>query len=388
MSYRSPVTRTDAARVRTWPLYVGGFLGPFGSPIVVTMLPEMSDSLGVSVATAATSLTAYLVPFAALMLISGTLAERFGRRRTVQVGYIVYTLASIGCALAPSFTVLMIARVIQGGSNAFTTPVLVAAVSDATPRERLGRALGLFGSMQATGQAMAPLVGGHAASVDWRLAFWGTAVVSALLAVLPPRDSKTALVGSTADRWKVLANRKLAVACVVAALAFLTTMGVTILAALYADDAFGLGPSARGLVVAVFGLAGLASGRWLGSLMDRFNMLGVGAAMQVVLGVGAALVGVVPTLALMIICIGVAGAAATGTRTVSQTLAVTSAPTNRSGAVSVMLACQFGGAAIAPLLWVPIYQDSQGAALVLAGIPAVLAGLVLLVAWRLPWAGR
>jgi len=135
------------------------------------MLPEMGDSLDVSVATAATSLTAYLVPFAVLMLISGTLAERFGRRRTVQVGYIVYTLASIGCAVAPSFAVLMIARVVQGGSNAFTTPVLVAAVSDATPRERLGRALGLFGSMQATGQAMAPLVGGLAASVDWRLAF-------------------------------------------------------------------------------------------------------------------------------------------------------------------------------------------------------------------------
>jgi MFS family permease len=352
------------------------------------MLPEMGDSLDVSVATAATSLTAYLVPFAVLMLISGTLAERFGRRRTVQVGYIVYTLASIGCAVAPSFAVLMIARVVQGGSNAFTTPVLVAAVSDATPRERLGRALGLFGSMQATGQAMAPLVGGLAASVDWRLAFWGTALVSALLAVLPPRDAKTAPAGSAADRWKVLANRKLVVACIVAALAFLTTMGVTILAALYADDAFGLGPTARGLVVAVFGLAGLASGRWLGSLMDRFNMLKVGAAMQVVLGVGAALIGVVPTLALMIICIGVAGAAATGTRTVAQTLAVTSAPTNRSGAVSVMLACQFGGAAIAPLLWVPIYQDSQSAALVLAGIPAILAGLVLLVARRLNWAER
>jgi MFS family permease len=367
-------------------LYIGGFLGPFGSPIVVTMLPEIGDSLNVSVATAATSLTAYLVPFAALMLISGTLAERFGRRRTVQVGYIVYTLASIGCALAPSFAVLMIARVVQGGSNAFTTPVLVAAVSVGTPRERLGRALGLFGSMQATGQAMAPLVGGLAASVDWRLAFWGTAVVSALLALLPPRDAKTGPVGSSADRWKVLANRKLAVACVVAALAFLTTMGVTILAALYADDAFGLGPTARGLVVAVFGLAGLATGRWLGSLMDRFNMLAVGAAMLVVLGVGAALIGVAPTIALMVVCIGVAGAAATGTRTVSQNLAVTSAPTNRSGAVSVMLACQFGGAAIAPLLWVPIYQDSQSAALVLAGIPAILAGLVLLVARRLKWA--
>lgn len=364
-------------------MYVGGFLGPFGAPVVSTMLPEMGADLDVPVTTAAITLTAYLVPFAALMLVSGTLAERFGRRRTVQLGYLVYTLSSLACALAPSFALLAVARAVQGGSNAFTTPVLIAAVTDVTPRARLGRALGLFGSMQATGTAMAPLIGGLAATVDWRLAFWGTAVVAGTLALLPPPDAKrSAGTEPAGGRWRSLATRKLGVACLIAALAFMTTMGVTVLGALQADEAFGLGPTERGLVVAVFGLAGLASGRWLGSLMDRFDMLAIGAVTLTLLGVGTALTGVVPTVALMTLSIAVAGAAATGTRTVAQTLAVTSAPGNRSGAVSVMLACQFGGAALAPVLWVPIHQDLDGATLVLAGIPAVLAAGVLMLARR------
>lgn len=377
----------DTPRVRTWPLYVGGFLGPFGAPVVATMLPEMSADFGVSIPTASTSLTAYLVPFAALMLVSGTLAERFGRRRTVQTGYIVYSLASVACALAPTFPLLIIARVVQGGANAFTTPVLIAAVTEATPRERLGRALGLFGSMQATGTAMAPLVGGLAAGIDWRWAFWGTALVAGVLAFLPPPNAKATSGGRTRGRWKELLNPQLAVACVVAALAYLTTLGITVVGALRADDAFGLTPTARGLVVAAFGLAGLASGRWIGGIMDRFGLLRIGAIAYLFLGIGVALSGIAPTVALMVIAIAIAGAAGTGTRTVASSLAATSAPTNRAGAVSVMLACQFTGAAISPIIFVPMYENVQGVALVVAGIPAVVAAVVTVFARR-RWAGR
>ena len=381
----------DRSTVRTWPLYVGGFLGPFGSPVVTTMLPEMAADLGSTVAAVSTTLTAYLLPFAALMLVSGTLAERFGRRRSVATGYVAYTRASVGCALAPTFGVLMLCRVLQGAANAFTTPVLVAAITEAVPRERLGRALGLFGSMQATGQAMAPLIGGLSAAVDWRYAFWGSALVSAMLAALPPENSRQAQIGSTADRWRALRNRQLGVASLVAALAFLTTLGVAVVAALYASQAFGLGPTARGLVVAVFGLTGLAVGRWLGGLMDRYGQVRVGAVMHVVLGVGAALCGLTPNVALLVIAIAVAGAAATGTRAVVQTLAVTSTPANRSGATSVMLACQFGGAALVPLMWVPIFLadvDSGGdggVALVACGVPAVVAAAILAIVYRMRW---
>lgn len=383
-------------QTRLWPLYVGGFLGPFGSPVVATMLPEMQQDLGGTITQLSMTLSAYLFPFAALMLISGTLAERFGRKRTVRTGYIVFALASVACALAPTFEVLMLARVLQGAANAFTTPVLVAAISDAVAPSRLGRSLGLFGSLQATGQAMAPLIGGLAASVDWRLAFWGTAVVAVILAALPPEDSPHE---STAgwERWRVLANRQLVLASLTAALAFLTTMAMAVVAALYVRDIFSLGPTATGLIVAIFGFAGLATGRFTGGLMDRYGRMEVGGIAHIVLGAFCAITGIVGTLALpsplplllVIVAIAIAGAAATGTRTVVQNLAVTSAPSNRSGATSIMLACQFTGAALTPIIWVPLYEAQPlgqgGIALVAAGATAFIAGINLLIARRLGW---
>ncbi|OYN98388.1 MFS transporter [Enemella evansiae] len=373
------------SRPRIWPIYLGGFLGPFGAPVVTTMLPELGASFGVDIAAAAASLTAYLVPFAALMLISGTLAEHWGRRRTVRIGYLVFALASIGCALAPSFGVFMAARVLQGAANAFTTPVLVAAITELVPAHRLGRSLGIFGSMQATGQAMAPLAGGLAAAVDWRLGFAAITLVSIGLALAPPPDAATPNTAHGWAQWRALGNRQLATACVTAALSYLTMMGVVILAALHADLRFGLGPTERGLAVAVLGVAGLASGAATGSLLDRYQALVVGAVLNVVMGLGAMAAGLSPWLAGLIVAIAVAGAAATGTRTISQQLAVTSVPGNRSGATSVMLACQFTGAALAPLIWVPLYLGRHGMALVYAGLPAIAAALVLLLAWRLRW---
>lgn len=373
-------------------MYVGGFLGPFGSPVVTTMLPELSKDFDVSVQAASTSLTAYLLPFAALMLISGTLAERLGRRRTVRVGYIIYALASIGCALAPNFELFMIFRVVQGASNAFTTPVLVAAISDVVPPGQLGRSLGLFGSMQATGQAMAPLAGGIAADLHWSIAFWAVAVVSGLLALRPPVDAKHPYTGRQIDRWRMLANRQLALASLIAALAFLTTMGVAVIAALFVRDEFNLGALMSGVVVALFGLAGLATGRWSGSLMDKYGRLLIGGITHILLGVFCSLTGFTTLagpiigLGLAILTLSLAGAASTATRAVAQTLAVTSAPQNRSGATSVMLACQFSGAALAPLLWVPVYNSGGQAghiwAMVLAGSTALIAGVILLVVNR------
>lgn len=382
------VDSAAGSRPAVWPMYLGGFLGPFGAAVVTTMLPELGDSFGVDVALAATSLTAYLIPFAALMLISGTLAERWGRRRTVRIGYLVFALSAVACALAPSFEVFQAARVLQGVANAFTTPVLVAAITDLVPARHLGRSLGVFGSLQATGQAMSPLAGGLAAAIDWRLAFVAIAVVSVGLALLPPPNAANPNTGHGWAQWRPLLNRQLGTACLTAALSYLTMMGLVLLAALHADLRFGLGPTERGLAVAVLGVAGLLSGAASGALLDRYQPLLVGAVMNVLMGLGAMAAGLTPWLAGLIVAIGVAGAAATGTRTISQQLAVTSAPANRSGASSVMLACQFGGAAIAPLLWVPLYLGRGGQALVYAGLPALAAALVLLLAWRLRWVIR
>src|ERR1043165_3883632 len=113
-------------------LYAGGFIGPFAGGITTTMLPELGADFGVSARTASTSLTAYLVPFAVLMLFSGTLGAKWGPERSVRVAYAVCGVASAVGALSGNFGVFLGARAVQGAANAFTTPLLLAAIAAAT----------------------------------------------------------------------------------------------------------------------------------------------------------------------------------------------------------------------------------------------------------------
>ena len=90
---------TPPHRSHTLPLYVGGFLGPFGGAVLAVLIPELRDAFDATTTEIALAVPAYLVPFALLQLVSGTLAERIGRRRVVTIAYTVYAVGSIG---APS----------------------------------------------------------------------------------------------------------------------------------------------------------------------------------------------------------------------------------------------------------------------------------------------
>ncbi len=382
-----PVSSDVPGRVplRLWPLYVGGFLGPFGGAMVTPMLPELRDGLHTTLATAAWALTAYMIPFAAIMVVSGTLAERWGRHRTVRLAYVGYALASLVCALASTTPVFLLGRGLQGAANAFTSPLLVAAISDLVARERLGRSLGHYSSMQAAGQAFAPLVGGTAAALDYRLAFGASMLAAAALALVPPPDAGSTRVperresaGAPAGRWRVLLNPRLAVAAGTAFGLYLTTSGLLLLVALMGGDRFGLGPDGRGLVVAAFGLAGLVGGSFLGRLADRVGITRFGIGALLVLSAGTALTGQATTIIVLVALVAFGGAASTACRVVVNTLAVTSTPANRGGATSITLAWQFLGSALAPLVFLPIYRGGAGVGLLATAAGSVAAALVLL----------
>jgi MFS transporter, ACDE family, multidrug resistance protein len=373
---------TGSGSRRHWPLYAGGFLGPFGGAMATPMLPELSRGLHTSLGTAAWALTAYMIPFAALMLVSGTFGERWGRARTVQVAYVGYALASVACALAPSAPLFLAGRAAQGAANAFTSPLLVASISDAVEPGALGRALGRFGSLQAAGQAFAPLVGGAAAAVDYRWAFVASAGAAAGLALLPPPDAPRerppgAEGAPDAGRWRALANRRLAVSCTVAFCMYVATTGLQLLVALRSGDRFGLGPDARGLVVAAFGTAGLLTGARLGRLADRFGARRFGIAALAAFGSTVLLAGVVPVLWLLVGVVAGAGAAATACRVAVNALAVRSTPGNRGGATSMTLAWQFLGAALAPVALLPLYTGGPVTAFAAAAGVLVPAAAVL-----------
>ena len=157
---------TGTGRFATLPLHLGGFIGPFGGAVLAVLVPELRDAFGATTSQIALAVPAYLVPFALLLVVSGTLGERLGRRRTVQTAYLAYAIASLAAALAPTIGAFLAARAAQGVANAFTTPLLMAALADSVPRARLGRSIGTFAGVQAAGISFAPLLGGLAAEVN------------------------------------------------------------------------------------------------------------------------------------------------------------------------------------------------------------------------------
>lgn len=378
-------------RTRLWALYVGGFLGPMGGQVVYPMLPELADRYHTTITVMAWSVAVYTLPLALLMLVSGTLGDAWGRRRAVRSAYLLYVVASLLCAVAPTTAGFFGGRALQGVANAFTTPLLVAAVYDAVPAARLGRALGRFASLQAAGMAFAPLVGGAAAAVDYRWAFVVVAAVAGLLATVPPRDPVATGLSTSSlrsgDRWRALANPQLARTAAMALLFNLSATGIMLLVALLGADRFGLGPTARGLVVAAFGTAGLLAAPWLGHLVDRVGTRAAGLVAFVVLSAVTLLAGLVPGVLALVACVAIAGAATTGSRVVVNSLAVTSTPSNPAGAASLTMSLLFLGASLAPLLLLPVYQSDVALGFAFAAVGSALAAVLLAVRPARPGAG-
>lgn len=360
-------------------LYGGGFLGPFGGSVVVSMLPEIGADTGVSAGAAASTVTAYLAVFAATMLFSGTLGARWGRLRTIRTAYLAYAAVSVAAALAPTLTLLLGARALQGMANAFTTPLLLAVLAASTPRDRLGRALGLFGAMQATGQTVAPLVGGIAAEANWRWAFVVLAAAALVLAGIGLPDGLPDDPDGRRGRLRDALRPPVLRVGVVALLGWGALGGLNFLVALRVEDVFGLTPAGRGALLTAFGIAGILSARRVGTLIDRIGahrtvLIGAvtGAASVIVVGTAGAL----PPVAIAWFLAGIASQCVL----VGVNAAVLGGGgKNTGGAVSVVQSFRFAGGAVAPLALTPIYGADPTLAFV---APAVL--LAALTPWILP----
>jgi ACDE family multidrug resistance protein len=365
--------------VRSAALYIGGLLGPFGAGVVSSMLPELSGTFGVSQSTAATSLTAYLLPFALVMLVSGTLGERWGPMRTIRVAYAGYVVVAVLAAVAPWFWLFQVSRGLQGVANAFTTPLLLTKLAAITPKERLGRTLGLYAAVQSIGQTSAPLVGGLAAEGSWRWAFAGIAVVAAVLTAspLPPDERSPEQPPRLRDAWQPV----VVWSGIVIFVAWACLAGLPFLVAFRADDAFALGPGARGLVLTAFGLAGFVTARLIGVAADRF-----GPRFAVCLGllfgaVAVGVIGVVGSLPLVVVAWAAAGVCGQLILVGINALVLGGGPNGRGGAISVVTALRFLGMSASPAAFTGVYRHDPALGFLLPG--ALLAVTTPLLAHKI-----
>jgi EmrB/QacA subfamily drug resistance transporter len=115
---------------------------------------------------------AYLLPLSALLLLGGAAGDRFGRRRLLIAGVLLFGLASLACAAAPTLLSLLIARFVQGASAAMLMPSSLAILGRSFSGEAKGRAIGIWAATGAAAGAVGPVLGGWLIdSGSWRLAF-------------------------------------------------------------------------------------------------------------------------------------------------------------------------------------------------------------------------
>ena len=166
--------------------------------IVNVALPSIHHDLRASISGLQWVIDAYTMVVASLLMMAGSMADRFGRRRVFQTGMAIFMLGSLLCSLAPNIHALIAFRVLQALGATMLNPVAMSIIVNTfhEPKAR-ARAIGIWGAVAGVSMALGPLIGGVLTqSIGWRSIFWVNLPIGAaamMLATLYIPESKAAL---------------------------------------------------------------------------------------------------------------------------------------------------------------------------------------------------
>jgi EmrB/QacA subfamily drug resistance transporter len=153
--------------------------------IVNIALPAIDRDLDAGTAGLTWTVNGYTLTLSALILLGGSLGDRFGRRRVFRLGVVWFAAASLLCGIAPNVELLVAARALQGIGGALLTPGSLAILQASFRPEDRSRAIGIWSGIGATAAVIGPLLGGWILSVgSWRWVFLVNLPVAALVLLL------------------------------------------------------------------------------------------------------------------------------------------------------------------------------------------------------------
>src|SRR3954454_24538296 len=160
---------------------LGFFVVTLDAVVVNVALPSIRAGLGGGITGLQWVVDGYTLMFAALLLSSGSLADRIGARRAFGLGMGLFVAASVACGAAPTLVLLVLARFVQGAAAAVIMPASLSLISQAYPdAKRRARAVAIWALGGAVASTSGPVIGGLLTLVNWRLIFFMNVPAGAL----------------------------------------------------------------------------------------------------------------------------------------------------------------------------------------------------------------
>ncbi len=179
---------TGAGRWVITATVLGSGMAAIDATVVGIALPTIGREFHASLGALQWVVTGYTLTLAALLLLGGSLGDRYGRRRVFCVGVVWFALASAACALAPGVNVLVITRVLQGIGAALLTPGSLAILQASFEPDDRGRAIGTWSGLGGVATAAGPLIGGYLiVAASWRWIFLINVPVGVLVLLISVR---------------------------------------------------------------------------------------------------------------------------------------------------------------------------------------------------------
>lgn len=279
-------------------------LASLGTSIANIALPTLATAFSAPFAQVRMVVVAYLAALTISVVIAGRLGDRFGLKPMLMAGLGIFAVAALLCGVATNLWLLIGARVLQGIGAAFLMTLSMALMRQTASEARVGRAMGLLGTVSALGTALGPALGGLLIPMTgWRGIFWvqvPLAAISLILAFARLPDHPTNGKATLAGPWLGL-NTSLAPNLLVNLLVAAVMMTTLVVGPFYLALALGLEQTSVGFVMAIGPAIAIVSGVPSGRLVDLWGsnlVLAVGLAF---LTVGAFLLAILPNM------IGVAG---------------------------------------------------------------------------------
>ncbi|WP_055600841.1 Bcr/CflA family multidrug efflux MFS transporter [Streptomyces aureus] len=280
---RAPESTGNATARRTGllvTLVLGGLtaLPPLSMDMYLPALPEVTGALNAPAATVQLTLTACLAGMALGQLVVGPMSDKWGRRRPLLVGMIVYVLATAVCALAPTAETLIGFRLLQGLAGAAGIVIARAVVRDLYDGVEMARFFSTLMLISGVAPIIAPLIGGQILRItDWRGVFHVLTVIGVLLTLvvwrflaetLPPERRHEGGVGQALRTMKgLLADRVFAGYMLTGGLAFAALFAYISASPFVVQEIYGASPQTFSLLFGLNSIGLVAVGQINGKLL-------------------------------------------------------------------------------------------------------------------------